>query len=83
MNNLSHTEPGMASPASYQITISGRLPDHWGAWFNGTAIRIEHGSEGNTHTTMTCQVTDQSELFGILNRLNNLNLPLLQVILLE
>jgi hypothetical protein len=73
----------MASPATYQITVIGKLPDHWEAWFTKTTIRVEHGSEGSPHTCLTCQVIDQSELLGILNRLNNLNLPLQQVIMLE
>ena len=72
-------EPGMASQATYQVTVKGKLADNWAEWFNGIAISLEHSSEGNPHTILTCQVRDQSELFGILNRLNNLNLPLLQV----
>jgi hypothetical protein len=83
MEQQTHREPGMASPASYQITVLGRLPDQWGAWFNGSTIRVGHGRRGSPHTTMTCPEIDQAQLLGILNRLNSLNLALLEVILLE
>ena len=76
-------EPGMASQATYQITAKGRLADGWTDWFNGAIIRVEHGQGGSPHTILTCHVKDQAELLGILNRLNNLNLPLLQVILVK
>jgi hypothetical protein len=81
MENESSKEPGMASPATYQITAKGKLAAHWAEWFNGSTIQIERGSEGNPHTIMTCQVKDQAHLLGILNRLNSLNLPLLQIAL--
>ena len=83
MDNHPHKEPGMASPATYQITAKGKLDQHWTEWFNGSLIRIEHNIEGNPHTIMTCQVKDQAHLFGILNRLNSLNLPLLQVVFIR
>jgi len=80
MDNEYPIEFGMTSPAIYQITMKGKLDEHWTDWFNGTKINLEHNLEGIPHTTLTCRVRDQSELLGILNRLNSLNLPLLQVI---
>ena len=79
MDSDSPKEPGMASQATYQITAKGKLDENWVEWFNGSIIRIEHSSQGNAHTVLTCHVKDQSHLLGILNRLNSLNLPLLQV----
>lgn len=79
MNTEATIEPGLSSPATYQITIRGKLDQHWAEWFNGTLINIEHNHIGGPHTILTCQVRDQAELYGILNRLNNLNLILLQV----
>ena len=72
-------EIGMASRATYRIAAKGKLDEHWVDWFNGTLINFEHNFAGNPHTILTCQVRDQAELLGILNRLNSLNLPLLQV----
>ena len=65
--------------ATYRITIKGLLSEHWADWFNGTLINFVNDSTGKPYTILTCQVRDQSELHGILNRLNNLNLPLLEV----
>jgi hypothetical protein len=79
MNGESKTEPGLTSPAIYQITVGGKLDQHWAEWLNGTLINIEHSRPGSPHTILTCQVRDQAELYGILNRLNGLNLVLLQV----
>jgi hypothetical protein len=73
----------MDSPAIYQITIKGKLSDHWADWFNGTMISNEYNSEGKPHTVLICKVRDQAELLGILNKLNSLNLPLLQVMVTE
>jgi hypothetical protein len=79
MDNQPPKEPGMASPATYQITAKGKLTEHWAEWFNGAIMQIERSLEGSPHTILTCRVKDQAHLLGILNRLNSLNLPLLQV----
>lgn len=74
-------EPGMSSPATYQITVKGKLDEQWAEWFNGTIINLEHSFQACTHTILTCQVRDQAELYGILNRLTSFNLVLLKVTL--
>ena len=79
MDDQSPKEPGMASAATYQITTKGKLDERWAEWFNGSLIQIEHSPAGSSHTILTCRVKDQAQLLGILNRLNSLNLPLLQV----
>lgn len=79
MKHETTLEPSLSSPATYQITVRGKLDQHWADWFNGTLINVEHNLPGSPHTLLTCQVRDQAELYGILNRLNSLNLILLQV----
>ena len=83
MDSESQIELGMTSPAIYQIIVKGKLDEHWTDWFNGTNILLEHSLEGKPHTTLTCRVRDQAELLGILNQLNSLNLPLMQVALIK
>jgi len=83
MNNNAINNIGITSQAVYQITVKGKLDECWSDWFNGTTLSIEFGLAGNPCTVMTCKVRDQAELFGILNRLNSLNLPLLKVDLLN
>lgn len=73
---------GMASQSVYQIVVKGVLDEHWKDCFNGTLIKVERKSGGCSVTRLTCQTRDQAELMGILNRLNSLNLPLLEVIFL-
>ena len=82
MDSESQIEFGMASPATYRIIVKGRLDEHWADWFNGTNVALEHSLGGKPHTTLTCRIRDQAELLGILNQLNSLNLPLLEVILI-
>lgn len=79
MENKRPLDFGMTSPATYQIVVSGRLDKGWEDWFNGTNSKLEEDPVGKPHTTLTCKVRDQAELLGVLNRLNSLNLPLLQV----
>lgn len=79
MVDTDSTNLGMASPATYLITVKGKLASHWMEWFTATAI--ETGEGENSQTVLTCQVRDQSELLGILNRLNGMNLPLYQVMI--
>jgi hypothetical protein len=69
----------MANRAKYHIVVKGRLDDRWAKWFNGTTRKDEQDRHGMPCTRLTCSVRDQSELIGILNRLSNLNLPLLEV----
>jgi hypothetical protein len=83
MQNNFLSEPGMATAATYQITVRGKLAQEWIDWFNGTLIDYEQAREGNQSTILTCRVRDQAELLGILNRLYSLNLPLVQMVVLS
>lgn len=83
MKENSPPEPRMDSPGTYQIAIRGILAEQWSDWFNGTIISIRRNPGESPTTMLTCKVRDQAELFGILNRLNSLNLPLLQAAFLN
>ena len=73
----------MASSARYAITVRGNLPARWAEWFNGTTIQAARATSSSLNSSLTCRVRDQAELLGILNRLNSLNLPLLEVALIQ
>ena len=79
MDRSSLKEFRMNKKAVYKIVVKGKLNEDWAEWFNGSNIRIVQDQQGNPVTILTCRIKDQSELFGILNRLNSLNLPLLEV----
>jgi hypothetical protein len=69
----------MTTQGTYQITIKGKIPDHWIGWFDGTVIEIKHSWEGWSRTELTCKVRDHDELLQILNLLTMLNLPIIRV----
>jgi hypothetical protein len=61
--------------ARYEIRLQGRLDPRWAAWFDGMTLRPH--ADG---TTVICgQVADQAALYGLLQRLRDLGLPLLSV----
>ena len=57
------------------IRVKGKLDQHWSTWFDG--LEINH--EGNDETRLIGQVVDQATLYGILTKLRDLGLELLQV----
>lgn len=78
MQNLQQS-PRMDGPTTYQIRVRGRLDESWSDWFEGVAITFENGNGGSVVTTITATIVDQAALHGILNRIRDLNLPLLSV----
>ena len=63
----------------YRIRVSGSLDGKWSDWFDGFAIAPQAGGE----TLLAGPVADQATLYGVLNRLRDLGLPLLSVIQVE
>jgi hypothetical protein len=59
----------------YVIRIDGHLDEHWSTWFGGLAIT--HEDDGTT--TLRGDVTDQSELHGLLAKVRDLGAPLIEV----
>jgi hypothetical protein len=63
-----------AQTARYRIRIRGHLdPIAWSAWFDDLAI----AQQADGTTTLSGQLVDQAELFGILGRLRDLGATLL------
>lgn len=60
--------------AWYEIRVRGQLDASWAEWFEG--MQIEHTEQ---ETRLRGRVKDQAALFGILNKLRNLGLELLDV----
>jgi hypothetical protein len=56
-----------------EIYIKGYLSGDWSDWFGG--LKITNLSNGDA--MLAGQLVDQSALFGVLNRIHNMNLPLL------
>jgi hypothetical protein len=62
-----------------EIRIKGRIDEHWSSWFADLEIRYTQQGE----TVLSGPVADQATLYGVLNRLRDLGLPLLSVICVE
>lgn len=62
--------------ASYSIRVKGQLGSEWSEWFDGMAITYDATNE----TTLSGSMLDQAALYGILNKIRDLGLPLLSVL---
>jgi hypothetical protein len=69
------TTHGMPSSISYAIRVEGHLDITWVDWFDG--LTLTHEPNGNT--LLSGRVRDQAALYGLLNRLGTLGLPLVAV----
>jgi hypothetical protein len=69
-------------PAHYQIVVQGRLPENWNDFFGELTPAVMTSADGSAVTTLTGEVSDQSSLHGMLRRIRDLGLPLLEVKLL-
>lgn len=65
----------MDEPHVYEIRIEGRLTECWSSWFEGMVIRNSPRGE----TTLRGTVVDQAALYGLLNKIQALNLTLVSV----
>ena len=59
----------------YEIKIHGHLDTKWSEWFYG--MTITH--EGDGTTTLSGPLPDQTVLHSVLDRIRDMNLPLLSV----
>jgi hypothetical protein len=59
----------------YEIRLEGHLDDRWAAWFDGLSLR--HESDGTT--VLHGAVVDQAALYGLLQKVRDLGLPLVSV----
>ena len=63
----------------YQIVISGIIDHSWSAYFSGMTVVSDPAGV----TRLTGEITDQSALFGIINKIRDLNIKLISVELLS
>jgi len=61
--------------ASYEIKLQGHLDTRWSEWFYG--LTITHEPDGAT--TLSGPLPDQIVLHSVLDRIRDMNLPLLSV----
>jgi hypothetical protein len=61
----------------YDITVQGQLRQRWMQWLDGSAVQIESADD----TTIRVRVPDQAALRGVLNKLWDLNLTLISIVI--
>jgi hypothetical protein len=59
----------------YEIRVNGALDTGWSAWFDG----LEVTSDDRGETVIAGPVTDQAALHGLLTKVRDLGLELLEV----
>ena len=64
----------------YKIKVKGELDQSWSDWLGNVQIVSERNEVGVLFTTLTVEITDQTILFGILDRIRDLNFDLVNVI---
>ena len=65
----------MGKPCIYEIRIEGQLTDRWSDWFEGLVIHNDPIGE----TKLSGPLADQAALFGVLNKIQALNLTLISM----
>jgi hypothetical protein len=59
----------------YEIRMAGHLSaEYWSQWFEGLTVTFEQ-----EQTVITGPLADQAALFGLLNRIRDLDMPLVLV----
>lgn len=76
MSNEHNPECNADQPMVYQIRLKGHLGRRWADWFGGLTITLE----ANGDTLLTGPVADQAALYGLLRKVRDLGLPLVEVI---
>jgi hypothetical protein len=76
MSNEPNPERNADQPLVYQIRLKGHLGHQWTDWFEGLTLTLE----ANGETLLTGPVADQAALFGLLRKVRDLGLPLVEVI---
>jgi hypothetical protein len=76
MSNEHNPEREAGQPMVYQIRLKGHLGGQWTDWFEGLTITLED----NGDTLLTGPVADQAALFGLLRKVRDLGLPLVEVV---
>ncbi len=59
----------------YEIKVRGRLGAHWSSWFAGCKLTYLEGDV----TMLSGALPDQAALYGLLERIRDLNLTLISV----
>ena len=65
----------MHTSIAYKIWVKGHIGEDWSSWFEGMTIRHEESGE----TLLTGPLVDEAALHGVLAKIRDLGLPLVEV----
>jgi hypothetical protein len=65
----------MRAPVYYEIRVEGHIGDSWSSWFEDMTVRHEESGE----TVLSGPLADEAALHGVLMRIRDLGLPLVEV----
>ena len=71
---MQREDRAVGATARYRITVSGRLSERFARAFDGMAIEPADGA-----TALVGELADQSQLYGLLERIRDLSLDLVSV----
>ncbi|GAA1646525.1 hypothetical protein [Georgenia ruanii] len=66
-------------PRWYEIRVQGHLDPRWAAWFDGLSLTCDSGGT----TSIRGRLMDQAALYGVLQRVRDVGLPLLSLTQVE
>ncbi len=79
MNEFASTSdavPFSNPPPTYEISVEGNLGHEWTDWFDGMTFSFDAAAN---ETRMTGAIADQAALHGVLGKIRDLGLNLVQV----
>ena len=65
----------MRTSVFYRIRVEGHIGVSWSSWFEGMTIDHEESGE----TVLSGTLADEAALYGVLMRIRDLGLPLVEV----
>jgi len=65
--------------AVYDIRVAGQIDTQWSAWLDGLTVTHPHSGEA----MISGEIVDQAALHGTLNRIRDLNLPIISVVQID
>ena len=72
-----NVHPG--KPTRYKIMVEGLISENWAERLGGMKIVIHSRANQKPMTVLSGLLQDQSALFGVLNTLNELHMPVIKV----
>ena len=65
----------MRTPVCYTIRVEGLIGKSWSSWFEGMTIEHQEGGE----TILRGPLLDEAALYGVLTKIRDLGLPLVEL----